>query len=360
MSGKRKHPILKAILILILVLILVVAGYVAYVFLAYKRLPDKIELTPNANAGAAALPAEAQTGKVYSIITWNMGFGAYSDDYSFFMDGGKYSRAFSKEAAESNITAMAEYIKEKSPDFALIQEVDLNSTRSYHIDESELINSILDGYENVFANNYDSPYLFYPILCPHGKSVSGIMTESKISAESALRRQLPIEGGFMKLLDLDRCYSITRIPVENGKTLCLYNMHLSAYTSDGTIATEQLKMLVADMTAEYEKGNYIICGGDFNKDLLGNSAEVFGVEMGEVTWAQPIPEGTLPEWLSKIACSNAPSCRNADRPYDETDFVLTIDGFLVSDNIEVISAEVEDLKFAHSDHNPVYMTFKLK
>ncbi|MBO4216335.1 MAG: endonuclease/exonuclease/phosphatase family protein, partial [Clostridia bacterium] len=227
MSAKRKHPILRALLLLVLVLILVAAGYVAYVFIAYKRVPDNIALTPE--TGGAALPAAAGTGTVYSIMTWNMGFGAYSDDYSFFMDGGKYSRAYSKEAAENNITAMTEYVKEKSPDFALIQEVDINSTRSYHIDESELINSILDGYESVFAKNYDSSYLFYPILCPHGKSVSGIMTESKIAVESALRRQLPIEGGFMKLLDLDRCYSVTRIPVENGKTLCLYNMHLYVY-----------------------------------------------------------------------------------------------------------------------------------
>ena len=360
MSEKKKHPILRAILIVFLLIVLVVAGYVAYVFIAYHRLPDNVVLTPTANAGAEGMSAAAATGKEYSIMTWNMGFGAYSDDYSFFMDGGKYSRAFSKEAAEGNITAMTGYIKELSPDFVYIQEVDTGSTRSYHIDESVLVNSILTGYSSVFAQNYDSPYLFYPIFCPHGKSVSGIMTESKIAIESAVRRSLPIETGLMKLLDLDRCYSVTRIPVENGKTLCLYNMHLSAYTSDGTIVTEQLEMLVEDMTAEYENGNYIICGGDFNKDLLGNSAEVFGVSLGDVTWAQPIPEGLLPEWLTKVACSNAPSCRNADRPYDETDFVLTIDGFLVSDNIEITGARVEDLKFAHSDHNPVYMTFKLK
>ena len=360
MSERKKHPVIKAILLLLLVIVLTVGGYVAYVFIAFHRLPDKTELTPAVNSSSAVLASAAKTGTEYSIVTWNMGFGAYSADYSFFMDGGKYSRAYSKEAAVENITAMTEYIKARDPDFALIQEVDTDSTRSYHVDERELINGILDGYSSVFALNYDSPYLFYPILSPHGKSVSGIMTESKVNIESSLRRSLPIETGLMKLLDLDRCYSVTRIPVENGKTLCLYNMHLSAYTSDGTIATEQLMVLVEDMTAEYEKGNYIICGGDFNKDLLGNSEEVFGVPFSNVTWAQPIPDGIIPEWLTKVACSNAPSCRNADRPFDETDFILTIDGFLVSDNVEIASAFVHDLKFAHSDHNPVEMTFKLK
>ena len=28
------------------------------------------------------------------------------------------------------------------------------------------------------------------------------------------------------------------------------------------------------MKEEYDAGNYIIAGGDFNKDLLGNSAEI--------------------------------------------------------------------------------------
>ena len=81
----------------------------------------------------------------------------------------------------------------------------------------------------------------------------------------------------------------------------LYNLHLSAYTSDGTIATEQLEMLCADMLAEYENGNYCVAGGDFNKDLLGNSAKIFGVAGGENdTWAQPIPEGTIPDGLSLV------------------------------------------------------------
>lgn len=84
--------------------------------------------------------------------------------------------------------------------------------------------------------------------------------------------------------------------MENGRELVLYNLHLSAYTSDGTIATAQLEMLCADMLAEYENGNYCVAGGDFNKDLLGNSAEIFGVAGGENdTWAQPIPEGTIPD-----------------------------------------------------------------
>ena len=55
-----------------------------------------------------------------------------------------------------------------------------------------------------------------------------------------------------------------------------------------------------------------------------------------------------------------PSCRNADQPYSESDFVVTVDGFLVSDNVTVEDALVLDTGFKWSDHNPVYMDFVLE
>ena len=39
---------------------------------------------------------------------------------------------------------------------------------------------------------------------------------------------------------------------------------------------------------------------------------------------------------------------------------LTVDGFLVSDNVEAVSADVVDAGYRYSDHNPIYMDFILK
>lgn len=168
----------------------------------------------------------------------------------------------------------------------------------------------------------------------------------------------------MKLVDCDRCYSVQRIPLaEGGRELVLYNLHLSAYTSDGTIAEEQLEILFADMLSEYGKGNYAIAGGDFNKDILGNSEEVFGVSGPAYTWAQPIPAELVPEGLSIIVPFDGedpvPSCRNADRPYGPDNYVVTVDGFITSANVEALEARVWDTGFRWSDHNPVYLDFIL-
>ena len=54
-------------------------------------------------------------------------------------------------------------------------------------------------------------------------------------------------------------------------------------------------------------------------------------------------------------------CRNADGPYAAgQSFVLTVDGFLLSDNVEALDCAVTDLAFANSDHNPVILRFRLK
>ena len=168
----------------------------------------------------------------------------------------------------------------------------------------------------------------------------------------------------MKFLDLDRCYSKKRIKTDNGKELVVYNLHLSAYTSDPSTATNQLLLLFDDMVDEYEKGNYVIGGGDFNKDLLGNSSDYFECGELEDNWAQPIPEELVPGEIQLVAPLDesrpVPSCRNADSPYGEDSFVLTVDGFLASANVEVVEAEVVDTGFKWSDHNPVYMEFILK
>lgn len=354
--------ILKAVGALLLVVVLVVGGYVAYVFIAYHRLPDT-DVTVAAEPGQD-VPAPMQTGTPCRVVTWNLGFGAYSDDFGFFMDGGSESRAFSREAVEQNIGHAIEVLRGLDAPFKLLQEIDFDSTRSHKVNEDAMLSEALGGYRN-FAQNYDSPYLFYPITKPHGASKSGLLTLSDAWIDRMARIGLPVETGFMKLVDLDRCYSKSWIPVENGRHLVLYNLHLSAYTSDGTIAQRQLELLAADMLQEYEGGNYVVAGGDFNKDLLGDSGSVFGVPGANQTWNQPIPEGTIPAGLTLVNSLDAdnpiPSNRVADGPYRKgVTFVSTLDGFIVSDNVKVLECHVVDEGFKCSDHNPVVMTFELE
>ena len=135
----------------------------------------------------------------YTVLSYNIGFGAYEDDYGFFMDGGTESRAWSEERLTKNLSEISAFLTEQSPDFLLAQEVDIGSTRSYQVDERPYLTEALEDMSGVFCQNYDSPYLMYPLLRPHGASRSGLLTLSSAAITSAGRVELPVEGGFCLL-----------------------------------------------------------------------------------------------------------------------------------------------------------------
>ena len=353
--------VLKILLILLAVVLAAAIIYVAYVMLSYNRIPDGQELTPRNPQGAAAV---AQTDHEYAITTQNIGFGAYTADYTFFMDGGVESWAASPESVTTCVNDAADTVAALNPDFVLFQEVDFDSTRSYHINEQALLREKYAAMAEVDAVNYHSAFLMYPFSQPHGSSNSSLVTFSSVGITGAVRRSLPISTGFSKFLDLDRCYTVSRVPTENGRELVLYNVHLSAYGGSDEIRAAQMNMLFGDMLGEYRQGNYVVCGGDFNHDFTGNSTQVLnGGEMTDFGWAQPFPIEMLPEGLTR--CDNytgevtQPTCRNCDIPYVEGNFTIIVDGFIVSDNVTVNYLENVQTGFRYSDHNPVLMRFVL-
>ena len=364
--------ILKSLGITLLALLLIVGAYATYFVGSFTRIQDNMPLT----ASGSSSKETVNTNTTYKMFGWNIGFAAYSSDYSFFMDGGKYSRGFSYEAVLENLNGIAEtfenaktnYTANTDFDFVCFQEVDFDSTRSYKIDQREFLLSKFSGCESVFAQNYNSPYILYPFSSPHGANKAGMLTISKFQIQSSIRKQLPIENNFYKFFDLDRCYSKTRIKVSNGKDLVLINFHLSAYTSDGTVATDQLKLMLADCKAEYEQGNYVVCTGDFNKDLFDQtSGVVFGTQNDEFSWAKTIDpaifEGTGMRKVVPVGedpNTPTPTCRNANAPYEAGQAVYTVDGFLLSANVNYTYAYALNEQFAFSDHNPIVLSFSLQ
>ena len=192
-----KKP-LKIVLLVLAAVLLVVISYLAYVLIDYHRLGD-MDLEVDRQVSQPA-----QTGCEYHLLSYNIGFGAYEPDYGFFMDGGKESWAFSEKRLIANMENIAEFINSQNADICILQEVDQNATRTYHFDEREFLTEKLAGYSSVWAENWNSPFLFYPFIKPHGSTLAGIMTFSMPGIASALRISLPIETGLMKLVDLDR------------------------------------------------------------------------------------------------------------------------------------------------------------
>ena len=380
MKTKAKK-VIKITGIILLALVIVLAAYIIYLYASYHRISDKQELQVEEISQNTEAGNELTTDKQYSALTYNIGFGAYTPDFSFFMDGGKSSWAKSKDSVKETIKGAGELVASKDPDFALVQEIDLDATRSYHVNEYSILKENIPAYNCVFAQNYDSAFLFYPFTQPHGKSKAGLALFSKYPITGSLRRSFPISTSFTKFFDLDRCYSISRVPVDNGKELVIFELHMSAYGNSDAIREGQIRMLSEDMQKEYEAGNYVICGGDFNHDLkaadtqskasdASNNTQTDSGDSAEPeSWAYPFPRSELPEHfsfcldqLSEDEKNNLwNSARNADMEYvpGET-YTVTLDGFIISDNVECTKYENVNTGYSYSDHDPVYMEFQLK
>ena len=354
------------ILALIALILIVLICYVCYVGLSYERIPDNTELEiENNQSRKVALNTE------YSIATYNVGFGAYNHDFSFFMDSGKMkdgtdvtgknSKAASKDVVMTNTNGSAELIAKGDYDFVLLQEVDINSTRSYHVNQYELFNSSFgENMTRTLGICYDSAFLFYPLTDPHGKSLTGLASYSKFEMASSLRRQYPLATDFSKYFDLDRCFVVMRYALENGKELVVVNSHMSAYDKGGTIRQQPLEVLNEFLTGEQQKGNYVIIGGDFNHDIA-HSDGMFESQQLRPGWVYTLTSDDLVTGFSFVAATNAPTCRSTDIPYEKgVNYTVVLDGFIVSDNIEVTEVVNIDNDFTFSDHNPATMKFILK
>ena len=152
------------------------------------------------------------------------------------------------------------------------------------------------------------------------------------------------------------------LPIEGSDSqLVLVNLHLEAY-DDGEGKIAQTKQLMSFLEAEYQKGNYVIAGGDFNQVFPG-ALEAWPNTHPENWIPGVLEESSLPEGFSFVCDLDTPSCRLLNQPYDPSDTVTTqhyvIDGLIVSPNVTVKTAETLDLGFANSDHTPIRLTVTL-
>lgn len=352
---------------ILLFCVMAVGGYVLYMQMQYYRIEDHLALETENNQKEAL-----QIGKTYTAVTYNIGFGAYGPDYSFFMDtgemddgtatAGKYGKAVSEDSVEENTAGAVEELQKLNADFLLCQEVDTDADRSYHVNQAEILKEAFPEYGSVYANNFHSAYLFYPFSDPHGAVQAGLLNFSRYKVEEAKRRSYPVDNSFItKFTDLDRCFSLMRIPVKNGRELVLVNSHMSAYDEGGKVRARQLELLNTVMEEEYLAGNYVIVGGDFNHALGEDAAEGFASKQKFPAWVSVLTEADIAEGVRIQKAENeleVPTCRGADIPYTKgVNYVTVVDGFLVSDNIRA-KAENIDTDFAYSDHNPVKLEFE--
>lgn len=367
---KSARPLRTALIVigcLVLAVLIAALLYVWYVAAHYYRIADNTPLSVDNNQNATL-----QTDTAYHAVTWNTGFGAYDPAFTFFMDSGEMkdgttvhgsrSTAQSLESVRENLSGQEQTLKALNPDLMLLQEVDEKATRSYNVNMRASFAAAFPEDASVFAENFHTVYLLYPLHDPHGSALAGLMTLSRDTIASAVRISYPVDtSGIEKFFDLDRCFSAARLPVDGGKTLVLINSHMSAYDKGGTVRAQQMKVLSDYLKKEAEAGNYVIVGGDFNQILTG-APDAFASDMKTPEWVYDFDKAALPEGFHVVDAENAadvPTIRSTDIPYTPgVSYTTIVDGFIVSGNVRAQAKNIQT-DFKYSDHNPVELTFTL-
>lgn len=341
------------------IFLLVLAGIILLliVYLTVREYRPKAEESVKGNYKDGEL---LSLGSPFSVMSYNTGYASLSKDEDFFMDGGSKVKPSSKSLVEDNLAGITKILQDNPSDVYFLQEVDINSTRSYSIDERSVYSEALNK-NSFFAYNFKCDFVPYPIP-PIGHVESGLVTLTDNYVTDAARLSLPESFSWpVKTCNLKRCLLVTRFPLkDSSKELVLINFHLEAYDSgEGKIA--QSKMLADVLAQEYEKGNYVIAGGDFNQTFEGT--DKYPVTNKE-DWAPGvIGESDLPEHFSFAMDDSFPTCRLLNAPYTgsyDTSQVYVIDGFIVSDNLAVRNVNVIDVGFEYTDHQPVRLEVAFK
>jgi hypothetical protein len=322
-------------------------------------------------------PARFQPIELY---IWNIGYASLGANEDFFMDGGKGVRPAEARIVEENIRAVQTFLTTAAPDIVFLQEIDVNSKRSYGINQVEYLSKAWKG-SSAFALNFKCPFVPVPFPDFIGKVESGILILNSYGAGSAAsssaeRISLPSPFSWPeRVAQLKRCLLVQRIPIQkdgsadglansfaDGAELVLVNLHLEAYDSGGSGRIAQTRVLAEFLKAEYEKGNYCVAGGDFNQ-VFPAFKDVFPIQQNEFFTPGIVDDSLFGEGWILAADPSSPSCRSLDKPYSgsrENFQFYIIDGFILSPNVELISVQTQDLDFKNSDHNPVKLTFSLK
>jgi endonuclease/exonuclease/phosphatase family metal-dependent hydrolase len=350
---KLFKKILKAILIILLFSIIGFAGIIAFAVITDYKPKEKEIIFSNETVTKLSDTIEL------SLLTWNIGYCGLDKDMDFFYDGGK--KVFTpKSKCINNLLEVEKLLKQNdSADFIFIQEIDKRSKRSFYINEYDSIAAALKSYSSFFGKNYDVFFVPVPPATPMGKVLSGLAIFSKYQPSSSVRYSFPGEYGFPKqLFMLDRCFLVNRYPLQNGKELVIVNTHNEAF-DPGEIRKAQMEYLKNFLQEEYNNGNYIITGGDWNQSPPDFKPDFSANKVN--TLQMMMPSDYLPADWKWAYDSQTPSNRTVIAAYNpSTTPTSAIDCFLLSPNIFDISVKCVNLNFENSDHNPVKIKVKLK
>ncbi len=245
----------------------VVALVGAFLAFVYAANYHPAELQTEETVCPATAPV-LRPGQRIKVLNWNLQYMA-GKNYTFFydvLDGSGKDERPSAEDIQITLKEAARIIMDENPDVLLLQEVDDGSKRTDYEDQLKLLLALLPPEYACYSDAYYHKSAFVPHPRIMGAVGMKLVTLSKYRIASATRHQLALipSNFIMQQFNLKRAILETRLPLEGGRELALYNTHLDAFSQ----GTNTMELQVAEARALLEKstqaGEPWLMSGDFN------------------------------------------------------------------------------------------------
>lgn len=296
-------------------------------------------------------------GASLRCIVWNIQYGA-SVEREFFYDGGE-AVSTPDHVVVRTLASIAGFIDEQAADLALLQEIDRGSRRTGLRDEHHDLRPL-------FACGVTTPYhrVRYVPHPPHehlGRVDMHLGTYSQHGLRDPRRHPLARmdEPLLRRAFNLRRAVLETRLPIDDGRELVVFNTHLSAFSrGDGTVG-RQVAQLVEILQATDEAGHPWLLAGDFNALPPGDRAERLSRDQDQY----PEQHSPLTPLFERFATPVEPRQLVADIrrhgtyvPFGAQHPDRTLDYVFYGGGLQVDDLEVLDPKPRPSDHRPIRFT----
>jgi endonuclease/exonuclease/phosphatase family metal-dependent hydrolase len=326
-----------------------VAGLVALVIVNQNLKPEASRTVPTA---VATLPSVLPSS--IEVASWNLGYAGLGAESDFVADGGTSFLPPSRDVVERNLEGIIRTLGTITSDVKLLQEVPGSGLLTYWVPVRERVQSALAADQVNYRQDVATWGIPWPLALDHGTLLAS-------RANAASVEVVPLPGEPKPMMSFVRrryALQVARFPIEDGGNWVIANLHLSAFDDGGKVRAEQLAAVMAFATTEYEAGNHVILGGDWNM-VLADPKLPSNTDKKFLFWIVDFPAAVLPPGWSIATDTKLPTVRTLYKPYVAGEnFVTSIDGFIVSPNVAVESVHAIDTLFANSDHMPVIARFR--
>ncbi|NER82193.1 MAG: metal-dependent hydrolase [Leptolyngbya sp. SIO1D8] len=289
------------------------------------------------------LPLKTEADEI-TVVSYNIG-------YLSGLTNNQATRR-TRQLYDENLATAIAAIQSVNPDVLALQEVDLDSKRSFNIDQVAAIAKATDYPQQAISINWDKryvPFPSWPLSAHFGSIFSGQAILSRFPVthhERQVLEKVPSNPFYYNALYLDRLAQVAEVAV-GDRTLVVINIHLEAF--DGPTRLNQTRF-VRQLAEDYAQNHPVLLVGDFNSAI---NREAEGEPRSIQTMVDsPVFSPAIPaEQFTNSAQATFPS----DTPEHKLDYI-----FYTPETLELVESDVLTAAAQASDHLPLVTRLRLR